>query len=783
MSAPAEPDPILIRIRVRLVPASQPRAGPRLWVMAGNDDAVADVFRVVSQSVLHRFAFARVASAHGTRLVARADPSARNPVLPPPFAEYTAEPHSNLFLPPGYTPSVRLSADRLARVLGVKPREIAWAELGPNGGFVLHRLPASAFRPLDAFVEYVAPPMNPRSDARSPQTNVTLPTFTLEQPARSTQPTTLPAKPQSRSGWLVRLRKRFFASAKKPDPATTAQRIGPTPGRPARSSSPSELSPRVAPDWRVLGETLPKLFAAGPSGRARGWAALAERCASPADAAVCWMNAVWESRSPPAAWLTAWVECERAAGNSTRVAAVELIAAVDAEGVVDRLRQIKKQERRLPTRMVWLARLAAFNLLGPDVLAASRCHDRLFARLDDHGPVLGADVPWFGRCVDEADAARHEQARLWLVGFRPVVRAWLRSCYRSDHRLRPYTRQSFRATLAVADCILARAAGRLGDPDTARRWTTGKERNQPSPASNVDLLVLLRSDEFGLRLRRLLRAGDGDDVRYALALAAAEPTAQFLPRAVLAAAELATDERLLALIPRVIDLLPEAVRVLGGEPDAGRVLLIRLLSRTVRSACRLAVAGGRWTAIEPTVRCLIDHLRRGDEVVAQVVNALADTLARTFRKLDAPALSAKLFAAVKRPDSALLLLLRGESVAATSALDKLRDQLAATEATSERTRHRLALDYLSAIRYAPSETAQKRVSELFRTLGPCCPPTAGDDRVWQPAIELIDRAVSAAVGDDPLPPAVRAWLDEYAHLTRARIARDLERLLSDAPQS
>jgi hypothetical protein len=782
MSTPAEPGQVAIRIRVRLVPAAQPRDGPRLWVMPGDDAAVADVFRQVSQSALHRFAFARVTSAHVIRLIARADPSARSPVLPPPFAEYTAEPNSALFLPPGYTPSVRLSAARLRRVMGVSPREVAWMELRPTGGFALHRLPASAFRPLDSFVEYIAPVTHPRVDARSLQPAFSLPAFTLEQPPRANPPITLPAKPQSRGGWIARFRDMLFGPAKKPDLARKDKRPAPTsPIRSPRTPPTSGSAPRVAPDWQATRETLPKLFTAGPAIRARSWAALAEQCASPADAAGCWMNAVWESRSPPAAWLSAWVECEQAAGNPARIAAAEVIAAIGADGVASRLRLVEKWERRLPVRMVWLAKLAAGRLLGPDVLAASRCHDRLFARLIDPGPVFGADVPWFVRFADEADVARHEHARLWLLGIRPVVRGWLRSCYRSDHRLRPYTRQSFRATLAAADRLLAKAAVRLGDPDTGRKWATGKKTIPPPPASNADLLVLLGSDEFGRRLRRLLRNGVADDVRHALALAAAEPTAQFLPRAVLAAAERGADERILAFIPRAIDLLPEAVRVIGGDSDAGRVLLIRLLSRTVRSACRLAVTCGRWTAIEPIVRCLIDHLNRGDEVVAQVVTAEAEVLDRTFRKLEAAALSARLFSAVKRPDSALIHFLRGETRSGLSALDKLRDQMTSTD--TERSRHRLALEYLSAVRYAPTDAAQRQVSELFRTLGSCCPPTADDDRVWQPALELVDRAVAAAVGDDPFPPAVRAWLDEYAHLTRTRIVRDLGRLLSDAPRS
>ena len=777
---PAEPGPVLVRIRVRLVPAAQPRDGPRLWVMPSDDAAVADVFRGVNQSVLHRFTFARITSASGSRLLARADPSARSPVLQPPFAEYTAEPNSNLFLPPGYTPSVRIPAARLSRVLGVRSGEIAWVEPESSGKFTLHRLPASAFRSLDSFVEYTAPATVRRTDARTAA--AALPTFTLEQPVRINPPIALPTKPQPRSGWLTRLRERMFGSAKKPDAGTPVTRTAPTsPGRPSRTSPSSGLPPRVAPDWRVLRETLPKLFATGPSMRGRSWAALAEQCASPADAATCWLNAVWETRSPPATWLTAWVECERAAGNAVRIAAAELIAAVDSEGMVERLRLIEAKERRLPVRMVWLVRQAASRLLGPDVLAASRCHDRLFARLNNAGPVFGVEVPWFLRYSGEADAARHEQARLWLLGFRPVVWGWLRSCYRSDHRLRPFSRKSFRTTLAAADRILAKAANRLGDPATGRKWGAGKKAAPALPVSNTDLLVLLGLDEFGRRLRRLLRNGAADDVRYALALAAAEPTAQFLPRAILAAAERGADEHILTFIPRAIDLLPEAVRVIGGDSDAGRVLLVRLLSRAIRSACRLAVTCCRWTAIEPTVRCLIDHLLRGDEVVTQVVTAQADVLARTFCKIDAPALSARLFAAVKRPDSAIVRFLRGESRAGLSALDKLRGQLSSTD--HERIRHRLALEYLSAVRYTPPDDAQKRVSELFRTLGPCLPPTADDDRVWQPALELIDRAVTAVVGDDSLPSVVRAWLDEYAHLTRTRIVGDLGRLLSDAPRS
>src|SRR5205814_2010844 len=117
------------------------------------------------------------------------------------------------------------------------------------------------------------------------------------------------------------------------------------------------------------------------------------------DAAVCWMNAVWESPTPPAEWLEKWLadECRAAKlppgegglerwlsepGRPGVGRAVAAYAAMEGFGSPPRpeflaalpriLNFLDQHFDDLPMRAAWFARLAATHACGGDALGLAR---------------------------------------------------------------------------------------------------------------------------------------------------------------------------------------------------------------------------------------------------------------------------------------------------------------------------------------------------------------------------------------------------------------------------
>src|SRR5262249_55019539 len=137
----------------------------------------------------------------------------------------------------------------------------------------------------------------------------------------------------SAAGGFRRLLRRF-AARPRPRLEPPAPAHAPT-GQPLADLSPTEqrverklASPDAllhGHDWAARRRELEaRLFrelpGLGPEGRAARWADLAVVYATtdnPAEAAVCWMNAVWESPSPSMAWLEQWFAAECRAAKIT----------------------------------------------------------------------------------------------------------------------------------------------------------------------------------------------------------------------------------------------------------------------------------------------------------------------------------------------------------------------------------------------------------------------------------------------------------------------------------
>src|SRR5207253_2069507 len=135
------------------------------------------------------------------------------------------------------------------------------------------------------------------------------------------------------------------------------------------------------------------------------------------------------------------------------------------------------------------------------------------------------------------------------------------------------------------------------------------------------------TDPLGRRLAALFGTPTADGVAAVLADTAADPTAAVLPRVVLTAADLTvplptkTADRLMLLLPRTVELLPEAVRLISDPHTDPEAYTQRLANRTVQAACRLAVRYDLNGGFGAFVRFLLDATAAGDAVVKAAADA------------------------------------------------------------------------------------------------------------------------------------------------------------------
>ena len=150
----------------------------------------------------------------------------------------------------------------------------------------------------------------------------------------------------------------------------------------------------------------------------------------PGDAAICWLNALWETDAPPSQWSRGWLRAEadqlrgrpavRAAVSDadlrqrlsepptpaavrTFAAAVNYIPPAPAlTESLDRVQQmLSEHEDWLPVRAAWLARLGLTRLNG-DLVDLARTRDRLLERLRVRGLSADQDVPAAVRFAGQA---------------------------------------------------------------------------------------------------------------------------------------------------------------------------------------------------------------------------------------------------------------------------------------------------------------------------------------------------------------------------------------------
>ena len=621
-----------IPVRLTLRPA---RETPREVVWAVRDaeaHALWDFFRGGDERQVRRFEVAAATVAGEAWLVVR--PAARKRLPSPLLAAsgYYADPRvPGLLLPAGKSLQPVVRAKVLARLLDAAPDRLTWVDAGSDGGLVVRSVPLVAFRPAAQLLEYATPAPVRLVAGPSDLDPFPLTPFALhpadedraggdaeDDPDATSHADPGAADAADEHGWFTRSLgrlagglRRLTSGAARPDvpspvePVSSGKRVkdggGTASGRVEDKLTSADVllhgrdraARRGELEARLL-DTFPRL---GPKGRADGWAELASVYAAtghPADAAVCWVNAVWEADPPPDGWLEQWhlAECratkqpspavplDRWLAEPGRAGAARVVAAytawagrrspppADLVAALPRVLAFLDQNfDDLPARAAWLARLATARLCGGDALGLARWGDRVLARLRDKGPGLDLDEPSFLRFHGTASPDRFQTARGWLARARKPILDWVA-------RLGPAGKLQWagldaetECTAAYAQLLLAWGLGHLGERTRSRDWTARARKVLARAAGpGVDPAVHgLLSDLFQHRTR------DAQDGR---------PGKPGLPADLLPAFE-----RLSPFSRHAVDRLRDHCRVL--EP-AARVQAYRGLDlRVFRGADRL----------------------------------------------------------------------------------------------------------------------------------------------------------------------------------------------------
>jgi hypothetical protein len=562
-----------IDVRLQLVRSRDAR-DESLWVLGPAEIGPFRQFCAsADERLLSRFQVAAVHSGEATRvLVKRTSADDRTAVLPVPARGFYSDPRLPVLYVPGASalrPALR--AHELVRALALSGDRLAWVE--PAGrGVAVHTVSAHAFRALHEQVEYTVPapaPLAPvvAADERFAFARLAVQVETTIDLDPEPEPEEPPARelpravnPQSGS-WVTKVRARMMNWVRGrprvaaeppvlvPVPAPEDEQTDPPDGRVERKLTSADAlvhgHDRAARRHELESRLLSEFPSLGADERAARWAELAGvygATGQALDAAVCWVNALWECPAPPEPWLEQWAVAEvRAAKRTDRGADLDrwlseparpgtgrVIAALaayfgaqpvpppDFVAALPRVLAVLDQQfDDVPVRAGWLARLAAARSCDGDVLGLARWHDRLVRRLDERGPGLDLDEPSFLRFRGTPSAERFQTARKWLVDVHKSVLDWVQAHAGKGRLEWAGLEAETLATAAYAQLMLAWGLGVLGERAKSRDWSA-RARKALAGASGT------RADPAGhaflgdLFLHRIKEAHEGHVPKAAL---------------------------------------------------------------------------------------------------------------------------------------------------------------------------------------------------------------------------------------------------------------------------
>jgi hypothetical protein len=486
------PRSIPVQLHLKRLRHAQPA---ELWVF--HEDAVAQLRALVRRADEHslgRFDFA-IGSVDGRECtILRPRPGKG----PPPVLVEQAEGYQpalklpNLFVPADCRLEPALRRDALRELLAPNPERITWLHALDHGALRAESVAASAFRPLAEWVEYESHEPLVERRAWAGGVGFAVEPFTVlpeealagiraqaraETAAAEEHRTSrrgLPSLPRRRwlaraFGWLagpfrrraapeppIKVRPLEEVVERTAIPVEDAVRTALRPieerlqlSEPARASDAQERCDTL--EARFLG-TLTTLRS---EERLELWPALAgcyEQLHNSSDAAVCWLNALWERSDLTPMWAWGWLRAEARGArwtphdidlslalqippqpaNARALAAYATTASLQAkvpETLITHLNEIQAyldaHEEWVPARGAWLARLALSRLAGGDVLGLARTRDRLLERLLRDGLSLELDTPSFLRFASSGGLKDMQKVRNWLTEKRELIHTWI----------------------------------------------------------------------------------------------------------------------------------------------------------------------------------------------------------------------------------------------------------------------------------------------------------------------------------------------------------------------
>lgn len=489
--------PKKMAVQLRLAPSTSTDV-PELWVIREN--AVEQLDALVRDSddkLIQRLMFAVATGPKGKRtVILRVRPSK----LAPPtlllddavaFKPFWKLP--NLFLPLGKRLHPTLRRDSVRKLLADDPDQVVWLYPEGDTGFTPEGVPDAAFRSLEDWVDYVIEAEQQALSAWIEATRFDFDAFVCKD---ASGPKTKPDKGDKEP-------KGKDDDVKAPKGVATAKGAGKGKAAGAKPSSTAEFLPppveeKKPNEWKIRAAELEKQFAAveGPLDapeRVALWPELARAYAgakNERDAAVCWLDALWDADPMPAEWLGEWVRCELPnAGETIRadefdklmtqqagqqeerrvVAAFLWLAAQNPVPgwLTNRLPAMQKyleaHFQGLPVRAVWLTGYRLAQLSGADVLGLARVRDRLLQRLLNTGVTAESDLPGFLRDSGAEDSERRRSVREEATKLHAAVRNWLEVSAKEQKN------EHLKANLPFADLLFAFALAKLHEETQAKQ--------------------------------------------------------------------------------------------------------------------------------------------------------------------------------------------------------------------------------------------------------------------------------------------------------------------------
>jgi hypothetical protein len=475
---------------------------PELWVLRENAvDQLDALVRDSDDRLTQRLMFAVAIDQKGQRtVVLRVRPSKLAPPALPLDDALGFKPFwklPNLFLPVGRRLHPTLRRDAVRKLLADDPDQVVWLYPDGQGGFTPESVPDAAFRSLEDWVDYVIEAEQQALAAWIEATRFDFDNFVCKDAGG---PKTKPDKGDKDKA--------------KDDDVKAPKGVGPQPkgagkGKPAaRPTATAEFLPspeevKKPNEWKIKAMELETQFLAieGPLDspeRQALWPELATAYAGAkegkepsADAAVCWLNALWDADPLPPQWLAGWVRNELpAAGNTVKADEFDRLlyhtgdGMQEARAVIAAFLWLAAQQpvpswlltrlpavqnylsahwETLPVRAIWLAGYRLAQLSGADVLGLARVRDRLLQRLLEKGLQAEKDLPGFLRTAGMKDPERARAVREKALELYAAIRKWI------DDSVTAQKNEHLKANLPLVDLLFSFAMAKLGEDTQAKK--------------------------------------------------------------------------------------------------------------------------------------------------------------------------------------------------------------------------------------------------------------------------------------------------------------------------